>query len=71
MNGLDLIKWIIDNDALYKHCVIQYRDSGGSYNGGEIANCPELDFFERDADGHPYDVNIEYRTNKNTNCFVI
>lgn len=71
MNGLDLIKWIIDNDALYKQCVVQYRDGGGSYSGGEIASCPELAFFERDSEGHPYDVDITYEDKRTPNCFVI
>ena len=71
MTGLELVTWIFKHDALDKQCVIQYRDSGGSYLGGEVADNPIMAFYKRDADGYPYDVDITYGNGLVPNCFVV
>lgn len=35
MTGLELIKWIIKNDAEDKEIIIEHRDEGGSYRTAE------------------------------------
>ncbi len=37
MKGKELIKWIQDNHAEELKIVVQYRDGGGSYYGGDNA----------------------------------
>ena len=70
MTGADLIKWIQDNNAEGKECIVQYRDSGGDYNGGEMLERPCLANFRTDDDGHPYDVQISYIDCLTHNCIV-
>ena len=35
MTGLELIKWIIKNDAEDKEIIVEHRDEGGSYRTAE------------------------------------
>lgn len=71
MTGRELTEWITKHDALDKECIIQYRDGGGCYTGGEIADKPTFAFYKRDPDGHPYDVAITYGNGLTPNCFVL
>ena len=42
MIGRQLIEWIQQHDAYDKIVVVQYRDGGGYYSGGEEVNKPVL-----------------------------
>ena len=42
MTGRELIEWIIANKAEDMPAVIQYRDAGGEYYGGELISSPTL-----------------------------
>ena len=42
MTGRELIDWIRDSRAEDMVVVVQYRDGGGNYIGGEIVNEPVL-----------------------------
>lgn len=42
MTGRELINWIVDFHAEDMDIVVQYRDGGGNYIGGEIVNQPIL-----------------------------
>lgn len=70
MTGKELIEWIKENNAEDLECIIQYRDGGGLYNGGELMEHPSKAHFELDADGHPYDVDISYIYDLSVNCIV-
>lgn len=69
MKGKELIEWIQHNHAEDLECVIQYRDSGGSYYGGEIVDAPILASYKQDA--NVYDVDITYSSGLTPNCFVV
>lgn len=70
MSGRELIEWIHKNSAEDLECVVQYRDGGGNYSGGEVMEAPSLANYERDPDGHPYDVTIDYVYGLAKNCIV-
>lgn len=70
MTGKELIEWIQEHKAEDMDCVVQYRDSGGSYYGGELVEPPQFATYKRDPDGHPYDVDISYRMGLLPNCIV-
>lgn len=70
MTGRQLIEWIQHHKAYDKMVVVQYRDSGGNYRGGEEVRTPV--FAECTGDGIAYsdELNIEYNT-QNTNAIVL
>ena len=70
MTGRELVEWIQSNHAEDLDCIFQYRDGGGSYSGGELVETPCIANYERDPDGHPYDVEIDYTYRKTHNCIV-
>ena len=70
MTGRELIEWIHKNNAEDLECVVQYRDSGGDYGGGELLERPMQANYRRDPDGHPYDVEINYTCGLARNCIV-
>ena len=45
MKGKDLISWIIEHHAEDMPVVVQYRDGGGSYPGGELLGSMASDCF--------------------------
>lgn len=68
MTGQELINWITEHKAQDLQCVIQYRDSGGPYTGGEIIDEPIMASFKGQYD---YDVEITYDNGLNPNCIVL
>ena len=38
MTGIQLINWIIENKAEDMYVAVQFRDGGGSYQGGELVD---------------------------------
>lgn len=68
MTGRYLIKWILDHHAEDMVCVAEYPESYEPC--GTICSPPSIARYERDPEGHPYDVKISY-TDKENNCFVI
>ncbi len=71
MKGKELIKWIQKNHAEDLDCIVQYRDSGGNYSGGEILDPPALATYKRDKEGNPYNVDIVYDSILKANCIVL
>lgn len=71
MTGRELIEWIQHNHAEDLECVVQYRDGGGDYYGGEIVDAPVFAFHKRDADNNFYNVDITYSSGRTPNCFVV
>ncbi len=63
MTGLELIKWIIKNDAEDKEIIIEHRDSGGSYRTaerlGEFSD-PMLVMFSEEERGVIRKLEYEY-----------
>lgn len=70
MTGRELIKWIQDNHAEDKKVIVQYRDSGGTYYGGEVMQMPMLAYYHDDH-GDGIDVYIEYSNLRKQNCMVV
>ena len=52
MTGKELIDWIVDFHAEDIDIVVQYRDGGGNYIGGEIVN--QLILANVRSSGIPY-----------------
>ena len=67
MTGKELIEWIQRNKAEDLECVVQYRDDGGTYLGGEILEQPTFAKFDRYP--HGYDIKITYLSTS-PNCIV-
>ena len=70
MTGKELINWIKENKAEDLECVIQYRDSGGNYLGGEILQKPSLEEYKL-VEVLSGEVRIEYSVNGEPNCIVL
>ncbi len=70
MTGRELIKWIQDNHAEDKKVIVQYRDAGGAYYGGEVMEMPMLAYYH-DDNGDGIDVDIEYSKLRKHNCMVV
>ena len=70
MTGRELIKWIQDTHAEDKQVIVQYRDAGGTYYGGEVMEMPMLAYYHDDH-GDGIDVYIEYSKLRKQNCMVL
>ena len=68
MTGRELIDWIHKNNAEDLECVVQYRDDGGCYSGGEVMKWPVLANYK--CEYTPYDVKISYGSMPQKNCIV-
>ena len=61
MTGLDLIKWIIKNDAEDKTVIIEHRDSGGSYRTAErLGEFSEIAFVQFSDESYGVIHKLEY-----------
>ena len=69
MTGKELIEWIQYNNAEDLECVVQYRDGGGSYYGGEIVDAPMFAVCKHE-EGFD-NVDITYSSGLTPNCFVV
>ena len=63
MTGAELIKWIEDNHAEDMLMVIQYRDSGGAYEGCEDV-CPIFAKVSGTGIANVYSYSIDYNVEK-------
>lgn len=57
MTGRELIDWIRRNHAEECLVVVQWRDGGGDYRGGEVVDAPQ--FARVMGTGVPYDTALE------------
>lgn len=57
MTGRELIDWIRRNHAEECLVVVQWRDGGGNYRGGEVVDAPQLARVRET--GVPYDTELE------------
>lgn len=71
MTGQELINWIVEHNAQGLQCVVQYRDSGGSYNGGEMIDSPRTASFKGTNIPYSNDVEITYGNGLIPNCIVL
>lgn len=71
MTGQELINWIVEHNAQDMQCVVQYRDSGGSYFGGEMIDSPIMASFKGTSIPYSNDVEITYGNGLNPNCIVL
>jgi hypothetical protein len=71
MTGQELIDWIIEHGAQDMECIVQYRDSGGSYLGGETIEHPVMASFKGTSIPYSNDVEITYGNGLNPNCVVL
>jgi len=76
MTGQELINWIVEHKAQDMQCVVQYRDGGGPYSGGEIIENPTMASFK--GAGVAYsdevsitEISITYGNGLNPNCIVL
>jgi hypothetical protein len=70
MTGQKLINWIVEHNAQDMQCVVQYRDGGGLYSGGDIPEFPILASYKGCDIPYDDDVKINYDTDE-PNCFVL
>ena len=66
MTGQQLIDWIKDHNACDKPVVIQYRDDGGNYYGGEELVEPVLAGCKGDSLPYSHLIIIDYRNGNDT-----
>ena len=71
MTGQELIDWIVEHNAQDMQCVVQYRDGGGSYLGGEMIDSPIMASFEWAGIPYSDDVDITYGNGLIPNCIVL
>ena len=68
MTGRELIQTILKYNAENMQIVIQYRDGGGDYDGGEIIE--SVNFADYKETNNSFEVYIDYSSDKPT-CLVL
>ena len=68
MTGKELIKWILNNNAEDLPVVIQYRDSGGLYSGGEYLDEPALGVCSKNTDDYIWRIHC---TEENADALIL
>ena len=74
MKGKELIRWITEHNAEDFDIVVQYRDGGGDYHGGELVEDPTLANYKQDDADRWYDLEILYdygACDRPANCIVL
>ena len=70
MTGSELIEWIKEHHAEQLHAVVQYRDAGGLYSGGEDAD-PCLCVIKGEEEPYNDTYEVDYRTTDKPNAFSL